>query len=226
MNVAVRLDLHVHSRFSPDSRAPVRDYVSRVAALGLQGFALTDHNSVAGHRELAGLARTHAPLLFLPGVEVSTREGHLLAYGVGEAPPAGQPLSDSIDWVRDHGGEAVLAHPFRWSHGVGARLTRSAPVAAIEVVNGHNAPRANLRASAAAAARHLGGTGGGDAHDPTQLGRAYTEFPEGASSVDDLLESIRRGSTRAGGSGSGAVERLRLSSRSVVLRALRGFRPI
>lgn len=224
--MSVRIDLHVHSRHSPDSTVNVEEYVQHAARVGLNGLALTDHNSSAGLGELDALAPRYPELLLLRGVEVSTIEGHLLVYGVHEAPPAPRPLVETLDWVRDRGGEAVLAHPFRWTHGVGRRVAESSPVAAVEVTNGHNSPRANLRAALLVARRRLGATGGSDAHQITQLGRAFTEFPDGSESTDALLEAIRRGGTRGGGSGSGLGERVALTTRSAFLRFRRGFRPI
>lgn len=226
MTDAARIDLHVHSNRSADSRLTLEEIVGRLAYQGLRGFALTDHNSVEGHRELAELARQNRGYLLLPGVEVSTREGHLLAYGVQEAPPPHRPVAETAEWVRAHGGEPVLAHPFRWSHGVGRRIAESVPVRAIESRNGHTSEIANLRAEDVAARRDLGSTGGSDAHSLADLGRAFTQFDPAVATTDDLLEALRRGSTTADGRSLGVGGRIRLGFRTAILRAGRGFRPI
>jgi len=224
--VPLRLDLHVHSRYSPDSQVPVEAYVGRLGVVGLDGLALTDHNTVGGHAELRALAQRHPDILLVPGVEVSTIEGHLLVYGVSEAPPPRREMAETVSWVQAHGGEAVPAHPFRWTHGVGGRAARSAPVPALETMNGHNSRRANLRASRLATLRKLGATGGGDAHVVPDLGRAFTEVPDGTASVDDLLEAIRRGRSLAGGGSAPFALRVRVVSRSTALRIRRGFRTV
>ncbi|MGA8664569.1 MAG: CehA/McbA family metallohydrolase [Thermoplasmata archaeon] len=211
MTTAVRLDLHVHSRFSADSPLSLDALVRRISDTGLRGFALTDHNSVAGHAELGELRRAYPLYLFLPGVEVSTIEGHLLAYGVSEAPPAYRPIRETVDWVRAHGGEAVVAHPFRYRHGVGRRVAESIPVSGIEARNGHNSEIANAKAELLAARRELAATGGSDVHALSDLGRAYTCFPEGAATIDDLLEAIRRQRTTAEGLSMGWGGRTRLA---------------
>ncbi|MGA9840465.1 MAG: CehA/McbA family metallohydrolase [Thermoplasmata archaeon] len=226
MSGGTRLDLHVHSMRSPDSRLTLDEIAGHLSYTGMRGFALTDHNTVAGHAALAELRSKYPGYLFLPGVEVSTVEGHLLAYGVHDAPPPHRPVLETIEWVRDHGGEPVLSHPFRHSHGVGRRIAESAPVWAIETRNGHNSEIANLRAEELAARRSLGGTGGSDVHAITDLGRAYTEFDEGVESVDDLLENLRRRSTTGDGKSMTVRGRLRLAARTTLLRAGRGFRPI
>jgi predicted metal-dependent phosphoesterase TrpH len=226
MSDAVRLDLHVHSLHSPDSRLSLEQIIGRLSYVGLRGFALTDHNTVRGHAALADLRSSHPGYLFLPGVEVSTVEGHLLAYGVHEAPPPHRPIVETIEWVRDQGGESVLSHPFRRSHGVGRKVAESARVSAIETRNGHNSEIANLRAEEVAARRNLGATGGSDVHTLTDVGRAFTEFSPEVASVDDLLENLRKRSTSAEGKSMTVPGRLRLLWRTSLLRAARGFRPV
>lgn len=222
----VRLDLHVHSRHSPDSSLSLETIASGLASVGLNGFALTDHNTVAGHGELATLQARSPELVLVPGVEVSTFEGHLLAYGVSEVPPPYRPVVETVDWVRDHGGVSVLAHAFRCAHGVGRAIAESAPVNAIETVNGHNSPGANRKAAAVATRRGLGATGGSDVHVLFDLGRAYTEFADGTTRVDAVLRSIREGTQTAGGQSLTFPGWLRYEWRTAVLRLRRGFRPI
>jgi predicted metal-dependent phosphoesterase TrpH len=226
MTDAVRLDLHVHARWSPDSRLTLDTIVARLPHVGLKGFALTDHNTVEGHAALRELQARYPMYLFLPGIEVSTREGHLLAYGVREAPPPRRPVAETVEWVRAQGGEPVLAHPFRLAHGVGRRLAETVPVAALETRNGHNSEITNLRAERVAAHRAIGMTGGSDAHAPADVGRAVTEFDPNVATVDDLLEALRRGRVAATGASLRWGERLRLGLRTGLLLASRGFRPI
>ena len=226
MTLPRRLDLHVHSTLSPDGRSDVDELVRLLPQRGLDGLALTDHNTVAGHARLAELAAEYPDLQLLPGVEVSTREGHLLAFGVTAAPPAGVSVDETVEWVTARAGVAVLAHPFRRVHGVGGVVCREARVSAMETVNGHNGTRANRLATAVAVARGLGATGGSDAHSSAGLGRAWARFPDGLNSVDELLEALRRGTTAAEGRSATTLERSRTAIRSLGLRLRRGLRPL
>jgi predicted metal-dependent phosphoesterase TrpH len=226
MTSEIRLDLHIHSRRSPDSALSLEQIIARLGVVGLHGFALTDHNTIDGHRDLAALAREYPSYRFIPGVEVSTREGHLLLYGVSELPPLRRPLDETLDWARSHGAVASIAHPFRWTHGVGRGIATRARSDAIEAMNGHNSEIANARAALLAARRHLGETGGSDAHTVPHVGRAFTEFREDHRSLDDLLDEIRRGRTRALGRSLGFGGRFRVTLRTSLLRIGRGFRPV
>ncbi|WP_237200338.1 PHP domain-containing protein [Rothia nasimurium] len=75
-------DLHTHSRIS-DGTQPVEELVADVAAAGLTGFALTDHDTTAGWAEAEQMAG-RLGLDFLPGMEIScSAQGvsiHLLSY--------------------------------------------------------------------------------------------------------------------------------------------------
>jgi 3',5'-nucleoside bisphosphate phosphatase len=77
----MRADLHSHSTAS-DGTQPPADVMRRAAAAGLDVIALTDHDTVSGHREAA--AALPPGLILLPGMELSCRmEGHsvhILAY--------------------------------------------------------------------------------------------------------------------------------------------------
>jgi predicted metal-dependent phosphoesterase TrpH len=226
MTGPVRLDLHVHSDRSPDSELSLAEIVAAVRGAGLQGFALTDHNSVAGHAALRELAATCPDLTLVPGVEVSTADGHLLAFGVTAPPPPRRPCAETIDWVRAHGGEAVPAHPFRFTHGVGRRILGELNVRVVEGCNGQSSRRANRRAGEWAAARRLVTTGGSDAHTLGSIGRAWTELSTVPASTDAFLDMLRAGRPSGAGASVGLVGSLRWGLRNAGLRVRRGLRAI
>lgn len=226
MTATVRLDMHVHSRYSVDSRLSFEQILERITYQGLQGFALTDHDTTEGLGELDRLRSSYPGFWFVPGVEVSTQEGHLLAYGLTHAPPADRPLAETVERVTALGGVSVLAHPFRWMHGVGRRLATEAYVSGLEGRNGKNSELANTRADLLAARRSLASTGGSDAHEPSLVGRAFTEFSGEVASIDDLLEQIRKGQATAAGASLSLAGRARSSLRDGLLRVVRGFRPV
>ena len=219
-------DLHVHSRFSPDSSARVHDLLDHAGLAGLAWVALTDHNTVEGHARLRELRSSYPRLILIPGIEVSTADGHLLVYGLDVCPPVGRALAETIEWVNDHAGVPVLAHPFRVPHGVGKRLAQTADVHALEGANGHNGEFANARADLIAAQRRIGSTGGSDAHTPETVGRAYTLFNEEIDGPGALLEQLRRGRCRGSGRSLTGAERFLIPLKSAGLRIGRGFRPV
>ena len=144
----VRFDLHIHSEHSPDGRMSLDEIVSCARAAGLQGVAVCDHDRA--------LTETwDAPdFLLIPGVELSTDQGHLLGLFVTEQIEAWE-LGAAIDAVHACGGLAVMAHPFERSSDaqrLDAYLDR---LDGIEVWNGR-ADRKNPQANAMAWCRENG----------------------------------------------------------------------
>lgn len=76
----VRADLHVHTHADgdPDPKPDLDSYIDAAIDSGISIMAITDHNSVAFVR-----AAMHAAegknLVVIPGLEISTHDGHLLA---------------------------------------------------------------------------------------------------------------------------------------------------
>ncbi|WP_435363664.1 CehA/McbA family metallohydrolase [Haloarchaeobius sp. DYHT-AS-18] len=199
------LDLHVHSDASYDGHEPVELILEHAADIGLDGVVITDHDRIEASRHAAEIAHEFG-LVGVPGVEVSTADGHLLAIGVDERPPRGEPLAETVEIVREHGGAAVVPHPFqRTRHGV--RKSRLTDCDAIEVYNsmvftGYQ----NRRARKFADKLGYGQVGGSDAHYLMNVGRAYTVFEleepvDRAAEVtsDQIVDALRSGQTRVHG---------------------------
>ena len=129
----MKFDLHVHSTHSGDSIMSVEDIVGRIVELGFDGFALTNHNTTSGNREAAKLCKK-AGLIFIPGIEVSTAEGHLLGLGVKSTIKAATPAEEVIAKIHEQGGLAIAAHPYDFTrHGMGDIL-RKLPLDGIEII--------------------------------------------------------------------------------------------
>ncbi|WP_435360440.1 CehA/McbA family metallohydrolase [Haloarchaeobius sp. DFWS5] len=199
------LDLHVHSDASYDGHEPVELILEHAADIGLDGVVITDHDRIEASRRAADLAAEFG-LVGVPGVEVSTADGHLLAIGVDERPPRGEPLADTVETVRQFGGAAVVPHPFqRTRHGV--RKSKLSDCDAIEVYNsmlftGYQ----NRRARRFARNRGYGEVGGSDAHYLMNVGRAYTIFElddpvdsPADVTADQIVDALRAGQTRVNG---------------------------
>jgi predicted metal-dependent phosphoesterase TrpH len=203
----VRIDTHVHTSASYDSTADLRAVLARAAEFGLDGLVVTDHDRI----ESALRARTLAPeygLVAIPGVEVSTADGHLLALGVDVAPEPGCSLPATLAEIRRFGGLGVVPHPFQVSrHGASASAITGCD--GIEVYNAYSITGIrNGQAAAFAESEGYPEFGGSDAHRPRTVGRAYTEVlldderSGGADTlpdVDAVLAAMRAGRTRARG---------------------------
>jgi len=104
-------DLHIHSMYSPDATTTVRAVLKQAADVGLDVIAITDHDEIVGSLEARDLAPQYG-VEAIPGVEVTTSEGHLVALFIENLPPGGMSLDDTLLWIGHHGGIAIAPHPF------------------------------------------------------------------------------------------------------------------
>ena len=193
----MKLDLHVHSNYSRDASPSPKEILDSCKKEGLDGCAITDHNAIDGSLEAYKLG-LEMGLLVIRGIEVSAKEGHVLAYGVGELVPKGLSVADTIQRIHSAGGIAVAAHPKRFPSGMGLKLAQKGEFDAIEVINGGSSRRGNELARRIAEMKRMPVTAGSDAHALPQVGKAYTVV-DGVSTEADVIAAIAKGSSRAGG---------------------------
>jgi predicted metal-dependent phosphoesterase TrpH len=191
----LKLDLHLHSCYSDDGIGTPEDIIKSLKKRGLQGMALTDHNTIEGGIKVQKVVPND--FLVIPSVEISTADGHLLAFNVKENIQRGLPVEETVERVLDAGGEPVVPHLFRLYSGIKKEKLKKiqSKVSAIEVFNGCSVPNTNLKTAKVARAFDLGGTGGSDSHDPLYAGYAYTVVDSTDLRIDTILSEIQKKKT-------------------------------
>jgi predicted metal-dependent phosphoesterase TrpH len=104
-------DLHIHSINSYDGTASISailKYASANAELNV--VAITDHDTMSGVSEAVELAPKYN-LEVIPGMEVSSRDGHVLCLFINRPIPAGLSLLETVMRVGDQNGLCIAAHP-------------------------------------------------------------------------------------------------------------------
>ena len=89
----LKLDLHIHSQYSEDAIGTVKEIKKSVQKKGLHGMAITDHNSVKGGLMAKKIATKD--FIIIPGMEISTKDGHLLALNVTKDIDRGLPVEET-----------------------------------------------------------------------------------------------------------------------------------
>ncbi|MFC7045814.1 PHP domain-containing protein [Halobacteriaceae archaeon GCM10025711] len=196
------VELHSHSALSHDGRDPVDLLLEQASAVGMDALAVTDHDEIDASLEAAALAPDYG-LVGIPGMEVTTAAGHVLALGVEEKIPAGLPFMETLNRIRDEDGIAIVPHPFQKSRsGVAANVSRAelASADAIEVYNSRLLTGlANRRAERFARKHDLPMTAGSDAHIFEMVGQAATKIDAEERTVASILDAIRGGHTSVEG---------------------------
>ena len=198
-------DLHLHTIYSYDGTATVPAVLRRAKEIGLNVIAITDHDEIAGALEGVKLA-SHYGVEVLPGSEITTAEGDLLALNIREKIQPGLSLIETLLRVNEQGGVAVAAHPMAGGMGMKSLTPASIlralkhPVAkkvliGIETYNGTAIDRvSNHYARIFANGLKIAHTGNSDAHIIDTIGFGATEFP--GTTAADLLKALHERTTR------------------------------
>lgn len=193
----LKCDLHIHSSFSRDGESRVEEILRQAEKVGLDAVAITDHDTVEGARYAL---TCETSLVIVPGIEVSTRQGHLLVLGVSEPIPSKLDFLETLQIAHRMGGLAVLPHPYHlWRHGIARKVKGSiGMVDAVEAFNSrYIVGAANRRAAIMARRYEKPCVGGSDAHHARFVGFGIT-FVEAEPSCRSILDAIRGGRTFAG----------------------------
>lgn len=199
-----KIDLHTHTFFSGDGVSSPEQNIAAAREKGLHGFAVTDHNTCEAITYLLdhGLMREDGKpvddFLIIPGVEVTTAEGHLLCIGVTLPTPMklkGRPAREVVELIHDRGGLAIPPHPYDlFRAGIRFSTLETLPVDAIEVFNAATTLRRyNRYAFKYAQLRKLPMTAASDAHHYAAIGTAYTILNTEDFSLKGILEQIAKG---------------------------------
>ncbi len=201
----IRFDLHVHSNYSRDCKSKPEDIIKEAKIRGLAGLAITDHNSVKFHQNWHSVDQ----LIIIPGVEVSTKSGHIIGLGIKEPIQKYLTVEETVEKINDLNGLAIASHPFDFTRkGIGKKIYGLKEIA-VETMNGSSPfKRFNVKAQKWAKKAELPVTGGSDAHRVKDIGMAYTILDQEISSVDELIELIRKRKTKSGGSNLSLPEKI------------------
>ena len=209
MNMVI--DLHNHTApLSWDSLLTPDELVSGAKEAGLDGICLTEHDQFWGHEEAQELSRRHN-LLVLPGVEITTEEGHLLVFGL-ERYVFGMHRASFVKAEVERAGGAILAaHPYRRSFHEGdgpwvppydeqvlkARGNPLLDVAdGVETLNGRGSTWQNRFSADLCRSRGMRAAGASDAHDVGDIATYATEFERPVRELQELIAELKAGRFR------------------------------
>ncbi len=233
-----RGDLHMHSGHSDgncasksgDKRVPCPLFLTLDAAAnrGLDFLAFTDHNTISHVKELTALQPYFDNLLLIPGMEMTTFQGHANAFNLREPVDFRVSSTEVPDWntllkeAQSKGAVVSINHPrvptgeacmgCGWSPNPAADLSL---VQAVEVVNGNDieGPITGIPFwhEQLQMGYRLTAIGGSDTHDvtsknvsppPGRIGVPTTVVYAKALSIDAIMAGIRAGNVFVDTAGS------------------------
>ncbi|MDH4470253.1 MAG: CehA/McbA family metallohydrolase [Verrucomicrobiae bacterium] len=194
-------DLHLHTFFSRDATDSPESMIDAAKKRGLSGIAITDHDTCEGvdYLRRKGLLRDDGEavdgFLIIPGVEVSTQEGHLLCLGTTLPFMKREPAKKVISVIHERGGIAVAPHPFdRFRAGIREEVLNDLDLSAIETFNAAISLNLfNKHAATYAAHRGLARTASSDAHQASTAGISSTSYQLPELSLSAFLAAVPNG---------------------------------
>ena len=208
-------DLHIHSIYSYDGTSTISAILKHTADhTDLNVIAITDHDTVQGVREAMELAPYYG-IEVIPGCEVSTADGHLLALFIDRPIQAGLSLVETALRIGEMGGLCIAAHPMaRGVNSLRFETIREAlkdprvaqTLVGVEAFNGGLIyTRSNPDVITQSRQLPLAQCGNSDAHLLEMIGHGSTQFA--GKSVRDVRAALlsRETIVRAGQGLGGAV---------------------
>lgn len=200
-------DLHIHSKYSIElgfhlwnlKLMTIEKILERSKERNLSAIAIADHDNIEASFLAEKMAKKYG-IIVIPAIEVSSKEGHILAYGVSKNIKAKMSALKTIEEIHNQGGIAVAAHPYL-PQGLNnffsfkkRQYLKILPVDGVEVIS---CATSSFQAKKIAKILNLAVVGGSDAHCLSAIGYGLTAFPDNCKTVDGYLKAIKERKTFA-----------------------------
>jgi len=192
----IKVDMHIHTSYSPDSLLPIDDLLRTCDGKGIDCVAVVDHDTAEGGLKLYELA----PSKIIVGEEIHTTLGEIIGLFLKENIQPWLSPMETVERIKAQGGLVYLPHPFDGMRA--AVLERQAldeiweKIDIVEVFNSRNVfPWSNWKASSFAVEKGIVSGAGSDAHTRFEVGRAYVMM-ESFDSAADFLSKLARAEIR------------------------------
>jgi hypothetical protein len=187
----MKLDMHIHTKYSRDCRLEPKDILKIARDKGLDGIAITDHNTIKGGVETKKINKDE-DFAVIVGSEIRTNKGEIIGYFLNEEIES-RDRWEVMDDIKAQGGIVCLPQPFE--------IFRRNRVAHIEGVIKHADACevfnsrcilnwSNRKARRFAEKNNLAMIAGSDAHSSGEIGSAGVII---TSKKYDLKKDILKG---------------------------------
>ncbi len=180
----MKVDFHIHSKYSPDSFSTLHMLKKQFDKKGLMPL-ITDHGTIKGAMEYK---RLYGKCIIAE--EIETKEGEIIGLYLNEKIPEGMEIEETVERIKGQGGIVYLPHPFdRIRHSSLKRHNFKADI--VEVFNSRVViENHNKMAEKYAEDKGLMKAVGSDAHFARHAGLCYAEMDD-FSDRKGMLRSLR-----------------------------------
>lgn len=186
----MKFDLHIHSKYSNDSFLSPEKIIKIAKKKGLNGVAITDHNTIRGRGGIEALKiNDNKDFRVIAGAEINTEYGDIIGLFLGEEIKT-RRFEGVLEEIRSQGRLSILAHPFRKYKNPGDIVDK---LDLIEAFNARSVKEKNKKAYILSKEFEKPITAGSDAHLGFEIGGAMTIVN------DDVNTALKKGETKIEG---------------------------
>jgi len=191
----LKLDLHVHTIYSGDSIISPKNLIKYAKIKGLDGFAITDHDTLKAYAILKK-QNLRNELVIIPGMEIKTHIGEITALFIEENVEfKNNHFLTVVETVKENNGLIIIPHPFDFLRDNSLKIKYlndeiiKKYINGIEILNSRIIfKRCIKKAIVFNQNYNLFETGGSDAHLKEEIGNGYTLI----QNTDKTHENIRK----------------------------------
>ena len=212
----MKYDLHIHSKYSSDGVLDPEKIVKIAIKRGLNGVAITDHNTIIGGLKAKNYETEDFKVIV--GSEISTERGEIIGLFLKEEIKPGN-VQEVISEIKEQNGIIVIPHPFdALRHSAFQPTDEDAKF--IDCIEGFN-PRCvfqeyNKKAVEFAMRHHLATTAGSDAHFANEIGNAGI-----ITETEDIRETLMKNDVRIFGKRSSLLNHVATKVLKIWRKAVR-----
>jgi len=183
-----KYDLHVHSNYSYDSLSTIANIVKNAKNVGLQGLAITDHDTIKGAIKASKIDKN---IEIIIGTETKTDKGDIIGLFLNEDIISRQ-FDEVVDEIREQDGFIILPHPYKTYEDIPVNVLDK--IDAIEIFNGRISHELNKKAYKLMHNKKLLFTGGSDAHLAKHVGSVVTMIDKdiGPLTIDNIHSALKK----------------------------------
>ncbi|TFG24294.1 MAG: PHP domain-containing protein [Promethearchaeota archaeon] len=203
---SIKLDLHVHTCYSGDSLIKPKDVVNYVKLKGLDGFAITDHQTLKGFKISNKIGR-NKDIIVIPGMEINTHIGEIIILFIEDDIKFNDNNFNTIvEKVKDNNGLIVIPHPFDFLRDNRLKMNLlndniiNKFIDGIEIINSRIIfKKCITKAKNFNKKYNLFETGGSDAHTLKEIGNGYTLIRDADKSFESIKNCLLEKKSRSMG---------------------------
>lgn len=196
--IFMKLEVHVHTRFSKDSLLWFWPLYIKCRLLRICLIAITDHNNIDGGIKFKEFCKRHGDhVQVIIGEEIFTSEGEIIGLYLKENIPSGLSAKETVNRIKQQNGLVYVPHPYdKKRQKTVLQETAIAEnkdmIDCIEIHNGRNISSDYSSFQRLIAEKYkLNHIVGSDAHTLIEIGRNYMDINVIPNSPDEFLKVIQ-----------------------------------